>query len=673
MSFVDFKKDVLTVSGDLRQLLDYSKTLNLKNSINLIDDSIKRVESNSFSVAVVGEFKRGKSTFINALLGQEILPTDILPTTATLNRVTYGLKPMVNIIYKDGRKVEVPVDQLINYVTKLTDESEKIAETVKEAIVYSPIHYCMNNVDIIDTPGLNDDENMTNITLSVLPQVDAAIMVVMALAPFSEFERSFLETKLLSNDLGRVIFVVTRIDHANTPGDADRAVKEIENRIRVHVLKRAEKQYGVDSPEYQMYQKKLGKIRVYGLSSYQALQAKTKNDPELLTKSRFTEFETSLEKFLTEERGAIFLQVPVNRIITTSTEILQTIKIRESALRMKQEEFQAAYEAAVSDITDLRKRKTAEMSLIDSAAEGVRIQVLPLLDGLENELQRAAIQTIDAKQINPEELKEKEAVQEKLARAVSNAIELAIQRFSEQAQNKIQFGLTREIERLSDFTQSVNQVLSRIEMRFSDFEVMGKSQKGKSGEGWAAAISLITGWGGIWSGYREGGVKGAFVGAGVSFGVSGLLLGIVGLPITWPVIIAVGLLSAFTGGWLTRKIFGKGQVENFKENLKKVMTEEISKQLQTSGYRQKVNDQITETFYALKNKVHRDVDSILNNTENTLVELRGKRERDETLTETEQKELHEIRQKTQAILDNAQRINEEMYKILSDTTGELAG
>ena len=286
-SFVDYKKVVLTLVTDLEKLRSFSQRLKLDKSVALIDEVLKRIKADSFSVAVVGEFKRGKSTFINALLGKEILPSDILPCSATLNRVKYAMSPLVKVMFKDGHEEHIPIDKLPDYVTKLTPESEKTAESIQEALVEYPIPYCQNNVEIIDTPGLNDDVTMTQVTLSVLPQVDAAILVIMAQAPFSEYERDFLENKLLTNDLGRVIFVVTGIDRFNRPEDANRVIANIEGRMWKYVLQRAEEQHGKNSPEYEVYLKKIGKPKIFGLSAYQYLEGKQQNNSALIAQSRF--------------------------------------------------------------------------------------------------------------------------------------------------------------------------------------------------------------------------------------------------------------------------------------------------------------------------------------------------------------------------------------------------
>src|SRR5262245_40846636 len=120
---VSYKRIELGCVTDLRRLLDLAAKIEINQSIlALTDDVLKRVENKCFSIAVVGEFKRGKSTFINALLGGEILPADIRPCSATLNRVTYGLRPSVSIRYKsadgeDGRVEEIAIDELERYVT----------------------------------------------------------------------------------------------------------------------------------------------------------------------------------------------------------------------------------------------------------------------------------------------------------------------------------------------------------------------------------------------------------------------------------------------------------------------------------------------------------------------------------------------------------------------------
>ena len=99
----------------------------VKKILQKLQEEQALIRSRKFRVAVVGEFRRGKTTFINALLGKEILPVDALPTTATLNRITYGSVPKAYLCWKDGGREEIGIEELSRYVTKLTEASAETA------------------------------------------------------------------------------------------------------------------------------------------------------------------------------------------------------------------------------------------------------------------------------------------------------------------------------------------------------------------------------------------------------------------------------------------------------------------------------------------------------------------------------------------------------------------
>src|SRR5205809_637688 len=95
---IDYARTVQHLGRDLEFLLDCAARLQLQNSLALIDEVLARMRDHRFTVAVVGEFKTGKSTFVNALLGVDVVPTDVLPATATLNRITFGLTPGIEVV-----------------------------------------------------------------------------------------------------------------------------------------------------------------------------------------------------------------------------------------------------------------------------------------------------------------------------------------------------------------------------------------------------------------------------------------------------------------------------------------------------------------------------------------------------------------------------------------------
>jgi ribosome biogenesis GTPase A len=64
----------------------------------------RKLASNQLHLAVLGQLKRGKSSFINALLGAEILPTGVLPVTAVITEIKYALAPKATVLYTTGRQ-----------------------------------------------------------------------------------------------------------------------------------------------------------------------------------------------------------------------------------------------------------------------------------------------------------------------------------------------------------------------------------------------------------------------------------------------------------------------------------------------------------------------------------------------------------------------------------------
>ena len=403
-SYASYKETVKGLTENLKSLLGLSEEIALVNTAESIRETLEKTAEEHFEVAIVGEFKRGKSTLINAMLGQEVLPADVLPATATLNRVTYSEEPYVQVEYKNGKSERVDINKLEDYVTKLTAESEERAETVKEATVYYDTEFCKNNVDIIDTPGLNDDDQMTNVTLSILPKIDAAVFVISANSPFSQFEKEFLEKKMLTSDVGRIIFVVNCFG-TFSQADENKIVETVRGRIGKYVMEKAKKVMGEDSREFAVYKRKIGTPRVIGVYAKQALTAKETGDKEALEKSNFPEFEKALETMLTKERGVIALQILANKITNSGTEILRSVVMQENALMMANDEFMEKYDEAIKEIGEIRNKKRQEFVKINDAANQVFNDLQPVLDSYWTNIEQTAMEVIDNFQMSSDDFK----------------------------------------------------------------------------------------------------------------------------------------------------------------------------------------------------------------------------------------------------------------------------
>lgn len=390
---LEYRKLIFMLAAWLRKLVEIADKLNLNNISLTSQEVLRKVESSSFSIAVVGEFKRGKSSLINALLGQDILPTNILPTTATLNRIKYGIEPQIQIHFKNGKIENIESDKLSQYVTKLTPESKKIAADVKEAVIYYPISYCRNDVDIIDTPGLEDEAAMTAITLSTLGKVDAAVFVTMALAPLSKSEEVFLSEKLLKQNISRVVFVVTGIDRCHNTEDSDKAIQRTKDKIRQIILLGAQKEFDPKSNNYEKKLNLLEQLEVVGISAHQALQAKKNGDSRLLVQSRFSELEAALERLI-GEKGKLLIKVSIDRVISTSEIILHEISAQKLSLEQRLITTANNYNLIDSILNGKSLRSTEYLAKCEDVLNDIQSQILILLDQLRTELQEAVIEVL---------------------------------------------------------------------------------------------------------------------------------------------------------------------------------------------------------------------------------------------------------------------------------------
>ena len=664
---------------DLRELREFADQLHLSDILARIDRVVERIEKSFFTVAVVGEFKRGKSTLINALLGEYVLPADVIPTTATLNRLTYGVVPHAEVVFKavgdqPERRETIALERLADYVTKLTAESEQMAATIKEAVVFHNVKYLEHQADIIDTPGLNDEDTMTEVTYSILPKADASILVILATSPFSGVEGDFLN-HMLTTDIGRVVFVVNRVDELRKPEDRMRVLDIVAARIEKTVKDRASKMHGAGTPDYERYIQRIGKPQVYGISAQQALDAKLAGDGPLLAASGFPRFETALERFLVLERGAVQLQVLADAALAATAQVLLQVNVRENSLRMSQQEFEAAYTAESAKLQALRERHAAETAKIDQAALRTRERLRPLVIEMEAEMRQALDRSIDAAPATPRDIdpQHRSAFSEKLrARAVSH-MQQAGQLVGEKMEWGIERDLEDEIKRLENFAFETGKALGEIELQFSPVQADDQAQHNTIVEGALVAVpmvgSLLTGWGlvggGFVAGYRQAGFKGALVGggAGIALGMTtatlaaavGIAMALPLLPLALAVMAASGLASYLGGGWVAGALFGGDRVENFKDNFKHGMHQQLEHFFNTQRVEvvQRLDEQIDQAYAVLKQNIKAELGDPVTQTQQTLDDLRAKRARSETLTERDLQELSEMRDQCRAIQERA--------------------
>ena len=189
----------------------------------------EQLQSEAFNVVVLGEFKRGKSTFVNALLRTELLPMDVLPETATINALLWSDEPRTEVIYSDGRKEVGGADAA--FLRRFTAKKEQGFEDIRYLKIGLQADVLKNNIVLVDTPGVSDlNEQRVQLTYEFIPQADAIIFLLDAAAPLKKSEKEFIEDYLGNMPLDRILFIANKFDEIEEE-EEENVIGDMQKRI----------------------------------------------------------------------------------------------------------------------------------------------------------------------------------------------------------------------------------------------------------------------------------------------------------------------------------------------------------------------------------------------------------------------------------------------------------
>lgn len=324
----------------------------------------QKVHSDTFKIQLVGTFKNGKSTFINALLGEDILPTRNLPCTAVVSEVKYGdnkkailhfRNPLpdklidcipeatLNHMRKHGMKnvppMEIEYDRIDEYVTiPINGDPEEISMMSPYMAVelFYPSPLLKEGVEIIDSPGLNEADERTRVTLDYLDKADAIIVLLDATKLCSKDEMETIENILIAKGFNDMFFVVNRMDliPARERGDIEKFAKAKLNGF--------------------------SKNDIYYISALQAVDAKIEGDDAKYINSGMKAFEDRLTVFLTKDKGRIKLVQPakeLNNILSTEA-LYKSIPRQRKELSLDLQKLEENYNKAKPQLDELKIKKS---------------------------------------------------------------------------------------------------------------------------------------------------------------------------------------------------------------------------------------------------------------------------------------------------------------------------
>lgn len=323
-----------------------------------LDSAREALLGDAFRLMVVGEFKRGKSTLINAMLGRDVLPARVAPCTAVITEVKHGETPRALLFPREAAAPpqEVPVERLREFITVRAEEDEDEEEGAPAASspwsrleLSYPLELLRQNVAIVDSPGLNEHLTRTRLALDYLAGADAVLVVLSCQQALSASELEFIDRELAGRNLRHVFFVW---NHLDTLAGDERELAAVQARTAEELAPRV----GTDE-------------RVHYLSAREALVARKGGQTPA---EAFTSFERALEGFLASERGRVKLLTPLRAaeraLADAST---QLIPARESLLDTSARELAERLATQQPRLEALEARRERLLATIERRREAL--------------------------------------------------------------------------------------------------------------------------------------------------------------------------------------------------------------------------------------------------------------------------------------------------------------
>lgn len=310
------------------------------------DKAITKRRTEPFSLVVLGDFKRGKSTIINAILGKSIAPVNVAPETFTINSISYGETPLAEAVLKNGQRITLTPEDLVR------ERLEKLMRAFPDTLDYIDIKdnaEILKEIRIVDTPGLSDLDCLDKQVQDYLVNADAIIYIASALSPFSESEQVFLATHIRPMSFSKLFVLVNMIDAMNTMEDIEKIIGRITERCETIVPNAFV--YGVSGIDE--YRRKIGLNRP-DIKGFQEFY-----------ENEFLKFEMALKREIILQKDYIRTQ----RVIT-----MLSLMLSDTAARIHM-----IYDMIAMDkkkLEDLSQQIDSECESLASAIESRRPKIL---------------------------------------------------------------------------------------------------------------------------------------------------------------------------------------------------------------------------------------------------------------------------------------------------------
>ena len=308
---------------------------------------LEKLRENRFNLVILGAFKRGKSTLINALMGEAVLPTSIIPLTSVVTILGYGERLEIRVHFQNGQRTVITQGELAAYITEKGNPRNH--KGVREVEIAYPSEYLRDGVRIIDTPGVGSVySHNSEVAYNYLPQVDAAVFVVTVDPPLSAAEEDFL--KDIREYAHKLFFVLNKIDY----------------------VAEAERQEALDFTAEVLRGNLAGqRLMIFPLSAKLGLEGKANGGSAMLTASLLPQFEDYLRRFLYQEKGRVLLISCINGALKALNDSTLALKVERQASAIPLKELEEKIARFNQELQGLEKEREMSLFLLDGRVKGL--------------------------------------------------------------------------------------------------------------------------------------------------------------------------------------------------------------------------------------------------------------------------------------------------------------
>jgi small GTP-binding protein len=346
--FREKKGEVSRAIADLAQIARDVGAKSLGDRVT--KDLVTKLDEDRFHLVVVGEFNHGKSTFVNALLGENVLATGVTPTTAAIHHVKWAEKPEATLVLASGKREPIAFERARAFAVGGGAD----AKDVDFLEIGYPSPLLEERILLVDTPGVNDlSLQRADITYSYIPRADAVLFLLDAGQILKESERVFLQEKLLKGSRDKIAFVITKWDLLS-PSEQGEALAYARTQLANLVKEPV----------------------VFPVSAEVALAGKT--DGRDGGMNALLDY---LTRFLADERGRILLDNALGEGLLAGDLLAKGIDARRRALAMKTDELERR-------ITMLEQDLAGQSGTIEQRRAKIREEVQGIRVGARKDLER---------------------------------------------------------------------------------------------------------------------------------------------------------------------------------------------------------------------------------------------------------------------------------------------